>query len=174
MGMNFLDTFLALPVVARLRRNHGLEHATLHILQERLPRRTLAGHSDVGGFWLLGEVETESVREAVGEALRRMQAGEQHLAIHPNCGTNFVTAGVLAGLASFIALLGSGPRIRDRLERLPFAATLATLALILAQPLGYGLQQNVTTDGEVGDMEVVQIIPNRTGRVVSHRILTRS
>ena len=162
------------PLVARVRRNHGLEHATLHILSQRFPGRSMAGHSDTKGFWIVGDLEPADVGSAVDEALQRMKAGERRLAVHPNCGTNFVTSGVLAGLAAFIAMFGAGRRLRDRLERIPLVVTLATLALIVAQPLGLMVQENVTTSGELGGLEVVEIIPPRRNRPKAHRIVTRS
>ena len=169
-----LESVLSYPVIARLRRNHGLEHATLHILSQRTSKRRLAGYSDAAGFWILGELSTQEVQSAVQEALQRMQAGERSLAVHPNCGTNFVTSGVLASLAAVIAMFGTGQRKRDWLERLPLAATLATLALIISQPLGLLIQERVTTSGQPEALEVVKITPTHRGRMQAHRILTRS
>jgi hypothetical protein len=173
MSNNSLGSVLEYPVISRVRRNHGLEHATLHILSQRHPKLPLAGHSDTRGFWVLGEVSTEDVTSAVQEAMQRMQAGEHNLAIHPNCGTNFVTSGVLASLAAFVAMFGAGRRLRDRLERLPLAASLATIALIISQPLGLRLQERVTTSGELAGLQVVQITPSRRGRMQAHRVLTQ-
>jgi hypothetical protein len=131
------------PIISRIRRNHGLEHATLTVLNKQFPHQALAGYSYPGGFWLVGNVPTETVQLAVEEALQRLQNGEYSLAIHPGCGTNYLTAGVLAGLAGGIAMLGVGKRFRDRLERLPLAFALATLGIIAAQPLGRMLQERV-------------------------------
>lgn len=164
---------LEIPAIARIRRNHGLEHATLHILAQRHPRMALAGHSDAGGFWVLGDVSIEDVQGSVEEALSRLRAGERRLAIHPNCGTNFATAGVLAGLAAGIAMLG-GRSMRERIERLPLAALLATLALIVAQPLGALVQERITTSGEPGELRVIEIVVTRRGRWRAHRVVTRS
>ena len=161
------------PIISRIQRNHGLEHATMHVLAQRNPRRGIAGHSDMGGFWIIGDVPTEELTNAVQEALQRMLAGEHQLAIHPNCGTNFAASGIIAGVAAFIGMWGAGHSWRAKLERLPLVATLATLALILSQPLGYRLQERVTTSGRPGDLEVVAIKPARRGRVNAHRILTR-
>jgi hypothetical protein len=164
---------LDIPAIARTRRNHGLEHATLHILAQRHPHIALAGHSDTSGFWVLGNVSIEEIQEAVDEALVRLQAGERRLAIHPNCGTNFATAGVMAGLAAGAAMLG-GRSKRDRIERLPLAALLATLALIAAQPLGALIQERITTSGEPGELRVKEIVATRRGRWRAHRIVTWS
>ena len=161
------------PAMSRIRRNHGLEHATLHILAERYPETSLAGHSDSRGFWLLGDVAIDDVQEAVEEALQRMNAGEHNLAVHQNCGTNFVTAGSLAGLAAGVAMLGAGRRVRDKMERLPMAMAMATLALIMGQPLGTALQTHVTTSGHPGDLQVTEIVATKRGGIKAHRVVTR-
>ena len=163
-----------IPIVSRVRRNHGLEHATLHILSQRYPKRSLAGHSDTGGFWILGDVSIEDVYEAVEEALSRLRNGEKHLAVHSNCGTNFVTSGVLAGLAAVAAMFGVGSRTRDKLERLPLAMFVATLALIFSQPLGFFIQERVTTSAEPGRLQVIEIVATRKGRMKAHRVTTRN
>ena len=163
-----------IPIVSRVRRNHGLEHATLHILSQRYPKRSLAGHSDTGGFWIIGEVSIEDVYEAVEEALSRLRNGEKHLAVHSNCGTNFVTSGVLAGLAAVAAMFGVGSRTRDKLERLPLAMFVATLALIFSQPLGFFIQERVTTSAEPGRLQVIEIVATRKGRMKAHRVTTRN
>jgi len=168
-----LTTFGVPPIISRVQRNHGLEHATMHVLAQRNPRRGIAGHSDLGGFWIIGDIPTEELTSAVQEALQRMLAGEHQLAIHPNCGTNFAASGIIAGVAAFIGMWGAGNSWRAKLERLPLVATLATLGLILSQPIGYRLQERVTTSGKPGDLEVVSIEPTRRGRVTAHRILTR-
>jgi hypothetical protein len=165
-------TFLDAYPVGQIRRNHGLEHATLHVLAQRYPHMAAAGHSDMGGFWIIVNLPAEEVRSAVEEALRRLRNGESHLAVHPNCGTNIVTAGTLAGLAGALAMFGVGRRGKDKLERLPLAISLATLALIAAQPVGMFLQSNVTTSGNPGALEVIEIKSSQRGRVQAHRIIT--
>lgn len=174
---NFMQKIVETPPVSRVRRNHGLEHATLNILSQRFPHLRLAGHSDFKGFWIVGDVPIEAVQDAVEEALSRMRAGETKLAVHPNCGTNYVTAGMLAGIAGAIAMIGVGRRWRDKLERLPLAMSLSTLALIVGMPLGSLLQARVTTSGDPGDMQVVEIMTKMQGtaggRLKAHRVITR-
>ena len=161
------------PYLSRLRRNHGLEHATLTILSRKYSGRSLSGHSDTAGFWLIGDVSQEAVQAAVQEALLRLKAGERGLAVHPNCGTNFVTSGVLSALAAYLAFLGTGRGFRDRFERLPLAAAFSVMALIIANPLGMVLQRSVTTSGDPGALTVVLIESRRRGRWMAHRVLTR-
>lgn len=161
------------PVVSRVRRNHGLEHATLHILSDRYPRTPLGGHSDVNGFWIVGNVPTEAIGEAVAQALARLQAGEENLAIHPNCGTNYAASGLLVGVLAWLAMLGSGNRWREKLERLPMVVSLVTIGLILVQPLGFLLQAKLTTSGTPGALTVTEITPLRRGGLLTHRVITR-
>lgn len=169
--MKTTQSLLEIPFISRVRRNHGLEHATLHILAERHPGQPMAGHSDFAGFWIVGDLEVDDLQSAVEEALTRLNAGENKLAIHENCGTNFATAGILAGSAAFMAMAGAGKSFRERLERLPLAMTLATAALILAQPLGLAVQENVTTSGIPGQLHIVKINV-QPGRIKAHRIVT--
>jgi len=175
MADSLSDLFLSLmnfSPISRVRRNHGLEHATLNILAVRHPRLPMAGHSDMSGFWVLGDLSLEDVKSAVEEGLQRLDGGENQLAIHPNCGTNFVASGILAGGAASLAWLGVGKRWQEKLERIPLAFSLATLALIIGQPLGVILQQQVTTDSDPGGLQIVEIIPSTRGRLKAHRIIT--
>lgn len=137
-------TFLK-KTLSRTQRNHGLEHATLNVLAEKYPGRSFAGHSDPAGFWIWGEITTEQLVEVVLEALSQLRNGQKSLAIHKNCGTNILVSGALAGLAGAAGMVGAGKRNQDKLERFPLVIILATLALILSQPLGPTLQKKITT-----------------------------
>jgi|YNPNPStandDraft_1061719.scaffolds.fasta_scaffold00013_28 hypothetical protein len=158
--------------VSRLRRHHALEHATLQILARRNPHQMLAGYSDLRGFWIIGKVDTQDLQEAVDEALLRLRGGDYALAVHPNCGTNFAVSGLLAGSAAWLAMLGSGEGWRKKLDRLPVVITLATLALIVARPLGPLLQARLTTEAEPGNLTVRAIYCYENGHLLVHRVLT--
>jgi hypothetical protein len=176
MADSLSDVFLSLlnvSPVSRIRRNHGLEHATLHVLADGQPRRPLAGHSDLSGFWIIGDLSADELQAAVREALGRLRNGEHDLAVHPNCGTNIATSGLLAGGAAALTMLGGGRRWRDKLDRIPLAITLATLALVVAQPLGLLLQEKVTTSGDPENLEILEIISQDRGRIKAHRIVTQ-
>ncbi|GAB4396341.1 MAG: hypothetical protein OHK0052_17510 [Anaerolineales bacterium] len=159
-----------IPPISRIRRNHGLEHATLHILARQFPQVNMAGYSNTQGFWIFGNVPTEALRSAAQEALQRMKNGEAGLAVHPYCGTNFLANGFLAGTAGAFAMWNAKNDWRDRLERLSLATSLATLALILGQPLGFALQKHITTSGQPGTLQIVDIHIESPAR---HRIITR-
>ena len=76
------NSILDLPFVLETRRNHALEHATLHVLAESHPGAPMAGHSNPTGFFNLGNLPTAEVQSAVTQALSRLRAGESQLAIH--------------------------------------------------------------------------------------------
>jgi len=158
------------PLIDRTRRNHGLEHATISVLGLK-HRVSLAGRSTPNGYYIYGNIAADDVERAAEEALRRLRAGERELAIHPHCGTNYVTAGLAAAGAVFVAFMGTRDS-RQRFDRLPVAASLATLALIAAQPLGLSLQRSVTTSADMREMQLVSVraIP---GPIRAHFVETR-
>jgi len=175
---NFAQPVLDLPLVRRTRRNHGLEHATITILSQRVKNLKMAGRSDAGGFVLLGEAPTDQIEASVYEALRRMRGGEHGLAVHPNCGTNLVTTGLMTSVAAMVGL--SGASRRDAWNRLPTVLLLVMVALIFAQPLGLSLQRYITTDGDPADLEVISITrstmqtPLSRNPLTVHRVTTTS
>jgi hypothetical protein len=169
---------LDVPVVRRTRRNHGLEHATIHVLSRRVKKLRMAGRSDSGGFFLWGDVSTETVEAAAHEALRRMKNGERELAIHPNCGTNLVTTAFLATSGAMLGVAGADRK--NILNRMPIVMALILGALVAGQPIGTLLQRDFTTDGDPGDLVIERIersehaiVPGRPPTVV-HRVTTRS
>jgi len=156
-----------LKLLQRIRQIHALEHATIHILSWRYPQTRIVGRSTDSGFYIYGDVDTEALAAAASEALARLQRGEKELAIHPQCGTNLATAGVLAGLSAFLALVG---RPRRRWTRLPEAITLATLAMLLSQPLGFLVQRYITTSPQVTDIAIKEIKRFDYGAVRVHKV----
>lgn len=166
------EPLLSVPYIRRTRRNHGLEHATVHVLG-----KPVSGRSDAGGFWIMGDVETDELEKAAREALRRMQNGEHKLAVHPNCGTGLVTTGIMATLAGMAGTVGMKRSLNDYMARLPTVVLLTIGAIILSQPLGLQLQEHFTTLGDPGDLQILDVkreqVTGLTGRPVTlHRINT--
>jgi hypothetical protein len=159
--------------LSRVRRNHALEHATLQILAQANPGLRMAGYSDPSGFWLVGDVPTEAILAAAQLAVGRLEGGEHSLAIHPNCGTNFVAAGLLAGTLAWLGMLGTGRGMRSKLERWPLVVSLVTIATIMAQPLGPRLQERITTEARLNGLNVVGITRSMRGELPVHHVLTR-
>lgn len=170
---------LNMPYIRRVRRNHGLEHATIHMLSKKIKNLSIAGRADGGGFYLYGEADTEKIRESAEEALRRMKGGEHKWAVHPNCGTGLVTTSLLTSLAAIVGLTGTKDDAREVANRLPLMMLLMIGALIVSQPLGLSFQEHFTTLGEPGDLELVEVtrhetkMPFSSKPMVVHRVNTR-
>lgn len=154
-------------IIRRTRQHHAIEHATLTILAERFPGRRMVGYSDPAGFTLLADIPEDAARRAVADAMLRLQAGEAHLAIHPNCGTNLLTTGALVTLA---ALLGSAGKRQDILSRFTRALVLVLPALVAAPGLGLRLQQ-YTTLAQIGDRWLKDVHPLDAAGLKGFRVL---
>jgi hypothetical protein len=166
-----LTTFM--HELSRIRRNHALEHATIHVISQQRPQATLVGRSDRGGFFLYADKAQVDVQSAAQQALDRLRQGQHHLAVHPNCGTNLLTAAGLSAAAAYLSLLGERDRSwRDRLDRFPLAILGGLLALILAKPLGKRLQQRLTTQARVGSLRLLSVEASPRGRGTLYRVLT--
>ena len=160
-------------LISRIRRNHGLEHATLNLLAKTHPRKPFAGHSDTGGFWILGEIPTDELNQTITDALDKLRSGQSSLAIHQNCGTNLLVSGFASGLAGAAGLIGVGKRPRDKFERIPIITALSVLALIVSRPLGPIIQKNLTTSGTPGPLKVISITKQSLNGVSAHRVKTQ-
>ncbi len=158
-----------MSLLHRLRQHHGIEHATVALLNQRLPGVQIAARSGLDGFIIVGELSREALAAAAEEALARLQAGERHLAVHPNCGTNLATAGVLSGIAAFAA--GSGTRRSLWWERLPSAILAAVLALMIAPAVGRWLQEHVTTSSRVTGLRIARIERVAGSPITAHRVV---
>lgn len=154
--MNILET----APISIVRRNHGIEHATVHILTARDASTRLIGRADTTGFDIYGNVPTQELKSAAREALKRLQNGEGSLAVHPRCGTNLVVAGLLTALAAVFAL-GRKPSI----QKLPDVILATTFAAFVAQPLGLSLQQHVTTSPDARGARITGIRESQLGQI---------
>ncbi len=163
-------------LISRVRRNHGLEHATIHMLSAKHKGFSAQGHSDHRGFHLnvYGDITEQDVVNAVEEAHRRMTAGEHHLAVHPNCGTVLLTTATMAALAAQASFgLEQKRQHRSKMDwavlvsGLPGAILAVIVALIMSRPLGIHLQAKYTTEGDLGSLQIKSI------RRISPSLVTR-
>ncbi|MFA7248273.1 MAG: DUF6391 domain-containing protein [Dehalococcoidia bacterium] len=138
-----------------VRRNHGLEHATVTVLFARTGPQRIAGRASADGFFILGRVDDGMLLSCAREALDRMQRGEEELAVSPHCGTNIAVTAGLSTLATMNAV--SRNPGRPAWDRFGDAFTLSLFAIIAAQPLGRLLQRYLTTRADVQRMEVVEV-----------------
>jgi hypothetical protein len=159
---------LDLPNILETRRNHALEHATIHVLARQFPKH-MAGHSNPTGFYLFGDISTQDIWTAATEAQTRLNSGESELAIHPGCGTNMATTMVLSAGFAWLPLRKTRSTFWVLLL-IPLSLLLALLGYLLSRPLGPWLQKHVTTEANLGSMQIVDIIPVRKG---VHRVITK-
>ncbi|HJS18752.1 MAG TPA: DUF6391 domain-containing protein [Anaerolineales bacterium] len=160
---------LDLPFLLETRRNHAVEHATLHILARKYKNTSMGGHSNPTGFYLMGNFTKDDILTAAAEAMDRLRAGESELAIHEGCGTNIATSTLLPAFFAFLPM----SRTRSLFWRfmiIPFAIVLAVFGYFLSRPLGPWLQRNVTTEADLGGMRIVEIKHVRKGL---HRVITK-
>lgn len=165
--MSLLDS----GFLRRVRQHHAIEHATITLLMARQRGLSLVGgRSDHRGFAIVGAVETDQLAAAVDEALIRLQRGEAELAIHPNCGTNLVTTGAMAGLAAWGATALSRRRQHGLPDRMAAAMLSATVAVLLSRPVGLRLQREVTTLADVAGLRVASITRRQWRSLVIHMV----
>ncbi len=160
---------LDLPLILETRRNHALEHASIHLLSHKNPGKRMAGHSNPTGFFLLGDLTTQQIWESVTEAHTRLNAGESNLAIHPGCGTNLATTALLSGAFAWFPLRWTKSTLW-RILLIPLALVFAIVGYQLSRPLGPWLQEYVTTEADLGNLQIVDIVPVRKG---VHRVITK-
>lgn len=157
------------PPFLATRRNHALEHASLHVLARKYKDQNMGGHSNPTGFFLFGDMSLEDIRNAINEAMTRLRAGESGLAIHPGCGTNLAASTLVPAAFAWAPFQGARS-LRWRLLLIPVALMFAVFGYLLSRPLGPWLQRNVTTEADLGDMQVMDIALVRKG---VYRVLTK-
>lgn len=153
--------------ISRIKRNHGLEHATIHVLSQKHKNFSAQGNSNHRGFFLniYGDLPEGAIEEAVQEAHHRMKKGEHELAVHPNCGTVLLTTATMAALAA--QLVFGLEQFRQRkssslsptviMNALPTAVLAVVAMLIISKPVGLYLQETYTTEGDLGALEISRI-----------------
>lgn len=160
-------SILDIEPIRRVRQNHAMEHATIHILTRQNPGLRLVARSTSKGFQVYGPVDTKTLASAASEALSRLQNGERELAVHPRCGTGVAVAGVLSGLAAFAAMQADR---RRRMSALPSVLLASTFAVLISQPLGLIVQRDVTTDPNLEGVRIGEIARHETEQMVVHQV----
>lgn len=150
--LNLVNVMLCWAPVRATRRNHALEHATVHVLQEQYPELRVSGYSTPQGFALLGNMPERATERAAHEALKRLREGQHQLAIHPQCGTNLAVQVLLCTLIGFLGFSGVG--WRRALNRVNPVSLFLLLTTLFAPILGTYTQKHLTTNGRVGSLEI--------------------
>jgi hypothetical protein len=147
----------------RIRQNHALEHATMTILAGWIPGLAMSARSYTKGFTIFGDLDPAVVGHACSEALARLRHGEDELAIHPNCGTNFTVGTSVMMLGSLLALNTNNSR-RQLAGMLASALTGAAAS----RRLGAFVQRHITTLPDMADLRVSHV---RTRHMRGRRVV---
>ncbi len=136
----------------RVRQNHALEHATFTILAGMDPSFSGSARSFSDGFVVFANVDLGLLRRAADEALRRLQAGEAELAIHPNCGTNLAVGISLVTIGTMLGMASNHTR-----TRIATAAASSLAGWAAARPLGEYVQKHFTTLPDLDGVRITEI-----------------
>ena len=143
-------------IISHIRKNHAMEHATIHMLTKMLPNVSFSGYSIRKGFWILGKAELQDVHKAAEMALAKLRNGDSKLAVHPNCGTNLAVSGLCVAAAALVTTHGLD---KDDPISSKFSAfvTAGMAGVLAARPLGPRVQQWITTDADVHKLSIESI-----------------
>ncbi|MBX3162813.1 MAG: hypothetical protein KF773_43020 [Deltaproteobacteria bacterium] len=140
---------------------HGLEHATIAVLEEdRLP----VAHGFTHGtnrFMVALEGDhahrTAEIADAAARAIRRIRAGERALAYHRGCGTSSVVAAATLWLA--FATSAFGAVLLGGTAPIFYAISLVAVRMWIAwrEPLGLLAQRLYTVSTDFGSAEPVAV-----------------
>ncbi len=132
-----------------LRKNHGLEHATVNVLEKEYGYKNIAGFAEESGFYIIGADSKWVVEEAAARGLELMKRGNYGLAIHKRCGTSMTVANFISAVIFLLLLFYTGY----------FSIFNMVIAIILANLtgpyLGQIIQKYFTTSTDIGGMEIV-------------------
>ena len=117
------------------RRNHALEHATIHFLEAGRNRR-LSGRATRDGFRVCGRSSPHEIKKAFERVRRVVRDGDSLPYISPRCGSNVVTALGLA-LLLLLSLAGVSLVIQPPLI-IRAAALLGVVVFFVAMRRGIG------------------------------------
>ncbi len=159
---------MELSILQRVRRNHAIEHATMHLLGRTLRAPKLAARSDWRGITFYGDVDTRVLESALDGGMLALNSGHRALAVHPRCGSMISASMLLAMLAGW--LVQSDVKRKPTPTRGLLSIAGVTGAMLLAQPLGYAMQKHVLTDPDASHAKLVSIRSSGRGPLTSHRI----
>lgn len=131
-----------------VRRNHAIQHATVHVLEERYGASRLHGYATTEGFRLRGTIEPAMLLDAAREGLLRLQRGDRALAIHSRCATSLATSHTfVSGLVMWVLAA---------INMVSLASTVAglLLATLLTPTISQLAQRFITTSLDVKGMSI--------------------
>ncbi|AZR72963.1 hypothetical protein BBF96_05875 [Anoxybacter fermentans] len=135
----------------RLRKNHGLEHATVNVLEEYLGLQNLAGYATNDGFYILNSPDPHLVEKAARVGLERLKRGEKDLVIHRRCGTSMVVANLTSAIIFLFLLFKTG------MFNIFYVLIAISIANVISPFLSVWVQKVATTSSEVEGMIILGV-----------------
>ena len=169
-----VGAFRAFRLDLATRRNHALEHATIHYLEAGGGKR-LSGRAAVNGFRVIGRSSAPEIKSAFEHVRRVVREGGQLPYVSRRCGSNVVTAlglvlVLLLGVASVSVVLR--PPLAIRASGL---TSVVLLFFFMRHGIGNLIQRRffMTIDfDEVSLPEIREIKPDPIDRRRGHFVVT--
>lgn len=168
------SAFRAFRCDRQTRRNHALEHATIHFLEISGARR-LGGRAMPNGFRISGRTSPQDIRKAFEQVRRIVRQGDHLPHISRRCGTNVITA---LGLSLLLLL---SVAVISVIAQPPLAARASALAFVviffvsMRHAIGNWIQARffMATDfEEVAVRDVHKVLPGPMERPPVHVVAT--
>jgi len=140
------------------RRNHALEHGTIHFLVTKYePSRAIGGRALRHGFRLSGVGNPDDIRRAFHDLLSLSPEQRHRVVVAKNCGSMMVIA---QGIGVFMLLLAAVLFVCIPLSRVAVATILITQLIVfiaLRRPLGRLVQRHRLLSLSFRDARIRQI-----------------
>lgn len=159
---------MGLSLFDRFRRNHAIEHATMHLLARYSRPLRLVARSDWDGYSIYGHIDTETLARATHEGLRALQAGHAELAVHPRCGTGLAAHVLLAGAT--YGLVSAAHKNKAKGAAPLLAPIMIAVVAAFGQPLSRAAQAHLFTSSSLQGARIVAVHRYTRGGVPVHRV----
>lgn len=169
-----LGAFRAFHLDRDTRRNHAIEHATIHFLEATGTRR-LSGQAHREGFRVSGRVSPSQIRKAFDQVRRALRDGEPLPYVSRRCGSNVISALGLALLLLLVVTLGCLVLEPSLLVRASALAFVVLFFVAMRHAVGNWIQARffMATDfEEVSMRDIYEVEPGPFERRPVHFVAT--
>ena len=142
-----------------VRRNHAIEHATVSILTEQKIKSAVIGFAIPSGFIIYSKSNKDEILSAANHGLKLMKSGVSEISISQFCGTNLVVAALLTGVSTLLLGKILGKKSKNILN----ITSGFLLSTLLSKPIGRIVQKYVTTDSNVKNIQIKNIVSLKIG-----------
>ena len=142
-----------------VRRNHAIEHATVSILTEQKIKSAVIGFAIPSGFIIYSKSNKDEILSAANHGLKLMKSGISEISISQFCGTNLVVAALLTGVSTLLLGKILGKKSKNILN----ITNGFLLSALLSKPIGRIVQKYVTTDSNVKNIQIKNIVSLKIG-----------